>query len=105
MSFPKWTKAPYSVLTRSESCTCGSATWSWRSVISIGVTMCYLKIQAEGQWHIDRVERNWNWLDEELDGRLLPELSKGKVTDWTSIRLGTTSTGRGRRSSAGAKAS
>ena len=31
-------------------------------------------------WHIDRVQRNWDWLDEELDGRLLPEPSKGKVT-------------------------
>ena len=81
--FPKWTKAPYSVFDEKRI----MYLWQCHMVMEVCDLdwcdfMCYLATdpQAEGQWHIDRVQRNWDWLDEELDGRLLPEPSKGKVT-------------------------
>jgi len=81
--YPKWTKAPYSVFDEKRI----MYLWQCHMVMEVCDLdwcdfMCYLATdpQAEGQWHIDRVERDWDWLDEELEGRLLPTPKKGSVT-------------------------
>lgn len=80
---PYYAKKPYSVFEDSK------IMYLWQCYMVMEVCdldwmdfICYLikSPTDEGQWHIDRVERNWDFLDEELPGRMLPAPSKGTVT-------------------------
>lgn len=80
---PYYAKAPYSVFDESKRMYLHQC-YMVMEVCDLDWCdfICYLAKDpaSEGQWHIDRVQRNWDFLDEELPGRLMPEQQKGTVT-------------------------